>query len=164
MLEAASGIPVGQWKNFFYERQQLNEHMQNFMLKKYPEHETWLLTGIRPPAKDKFPFLASPPKRSDCVTVGSRLKWVIREYALPSGKDLFVYLQKTSTKSGIEIPADDWAQLILNDAEPTPEMITFICKKRPHFTAWVILGSANSQQVDPASELSISQWNSVATA
>lgn len=160
MLEEASGISVGQWKNFFYERQQLNEKMLNFLIKKYPDHETWLLTGERSPSKDKFPFLTSPPKSSDCTTVGSRLKWVIREYASPRGKDLFDYLEKSSKQSGVEIPADDWAQLILSDVEPTTEMITFICQRRPNFTQWVILGNDYSPQVDPTSESSVTRWKS----
>lgn len=155
MLEELSGINTGQWKNFYYGRQLANEQMLAFLTKKYPHDAIWLLTGERPPTESDFPFLAPVPTQKDCQTVGQRLNWVIREWASPKGKDLFNYLSQRSSDT---ISADDWSSVVLGLSEPTAQMIAVVCTERPHFTAWVVLGSAGITQVDPTSQASVAAW------
>lgn len=161
LLEKLSGISADQWRNFYYAKQRINEQMLAFLVKKYPHDEIWLLTGQRVPEQAKFPFSAPIPKESDCETIGTRLNWVIREWASPKGNALFEYLQQVSSEAGTckKISADDWAQVVLGLAEPTVEMIATVCISRPHFTEWVILGGSGYSQVDPTSETSVAEWN-----
>lgn len=160
LLEEMSGISVNQWKNFYYGKQLLNEKMFDFLVKKFTHDEVWLLTGKHAPEQGKFPFLAPVPKKGDCETIGTRLNWVIREWASPKGNTLFEYLHQASSRGDTckKISADDWAQVVLGLAEPTVEMIATVCENRPHFTEWVLLGSASNLQVDPTSETSIIAW------
>ena len=160
MLELMSGISVSQWKNFYYKKQLLNERMLTFLVKKYPHDEIWLLTGERPPAQAEFPFLAQIPRKSDCETLGKRFNWVIREFASSEGEMLFKYLQKFSKNSGmcIEINSNAWAKVILEEAEPTIEMVVAICQARPHFTEWVVRGYICALQVDPSEDNSVADW------
>lgn len=155
MLEEMSGINTGQWKNFYYGRQMLNEQMLAFLTKKYPQDSIWLHTGERPPKQTEFPFAAPVPAEKDCQTVGQRLNWVIREWASPRGKDLFNYL---SEKSGGHISADDWSKVVLGLAEPTVEMVVVVCTERPYFTEWVIRGGSGVYQVTPTSQASVAAW------
>lgn len=161
LLEEMSGISVSQWKNFYYGKQLLNEKMFDFLVKKYPHDEVWLLTGQQAPEQEKFPFPAPVPKKSDSETIGARLNWVIREWASPKGNTLFEYLHQASSRGDTckKIPADDWAQVVLGLAEPTVEMIATVCENRPHFTEWVVLGRAGNLQVNPASEASVTAWS-----
>lgn len=156
MLEEMSGINTGQWKNFYYGRQLVNEQMLSFLTKKYPHDAIWLLSGERPPNQSEFPFSAPVPAEEDSRTVGQRLNWVIREWAAPKGKDLFHYLWE---KSDEKISADDWAKVVLGLAEPTLEMVVVVCSRRPHFSEWVLLGeTASNYQVDPSSSASVAAW------
>lgn len=156
MLEEMSGINTGQWKNFYYGRQLVNEQMLSFLRKKYPHDAIWLLTGERPPDQNEFPFFAPVPAEEDSRTIGQRLNWVIREWAAPKGKDLFHYLWE---KSDEKITADEWARVVLALAEPTLEMVVVVCSRRPHFSEWVLLGATKSNyQVDPTSKASVAAW------
>lgn len=134
--------------------------MLTFLVKKYPHDEIWLLTGVHSPVQAEFPFLAPIPRKSDCETLGKRLNWVIREFASSEGEMLFKYLQKFSKNSGmcIEINSNAWAKVILEEAEPTMEMVSVICQARPHFTEWVVRGYISALQVDPTEEHSVADW------
>lgn len=155
MLEEMSGINTGQWKNFYYGRQLINDQMLAFLTKKYPHDAIWVLTGQQAPSQGAFPFLAPVPSTNDCTSVGQRLNWVIREWASPKGEALFKYLAE---KSDQKIPPDDWAKVVLGLASPTLDMVCVVCWERPHFTAWVITGSAGPLQVNPTSAASVAAW------
>lgn len=155
-LELVSEINASKWKNFYYRKQGATQEMLQFWCKKYTVEADWLLTGIRPPEQDDFPFGALVPKRWDGQTVGDRLNWVISEWASPQGEMLFKYLEQ---KSFGEIHAADWAQLVLKTAPPSIEMITLVCEMRPHFTEWIIRGTTSgSLQVDPTDRESVAKW------
>lgn len=155
MLEAMSGINTGQWKNFYYGRQLINEQMLAFLTRQYPHDEIWLLTGKEAPEISDFPFTAPIPNERDCQTVGQRLNWVIREFASPRGTQLFDYLEQRSKG---KIPAAAWANVVLGLSEPTTEMVVVVCEARQLFTEWVILGGAGVHQVDPTSQASVAAW------
>lgn len=162
LLEQSSGIAAMKWKNFFYKRQSANEQMLNFWCEKYPEDKQWLLTGIRLPKQDGFPFLTKVPSFGGSSTVGQRLSWVIAEWASPSGAALFSYLEE---KSDGQIPAGEWANVIMRISEPTLEMVSLVAENRPHFTQWIVCGWAGGEmQVDPTSEDSINRWKSERSA
>lgn len=154
LLEEMSGINVGQWKNFYYKRQLINEKMLSFLVQKFPHDKIWLLTGNKAPEQSEYPFDAPIPKESDCQTVGQRLNWVIRECASPKGKMLFEYLQGRYKT----ISADEWAQVVLGVTEPTLNMVVAICRDQPHFIEWVLLGHAGATQVDPSNKMSVDAW------
>jgi len=160
LLESMSGISMSQWKNFFYGKQSLNDQMLAFLRKQYPHDEQWLLTGTPSPKQSSFPFFAPVPKASECMTVGSRLTWVIREFTSLTGDGLFRYLSsKRVVKSTYpNISPEDWKEVVLGLKEPSPAMIAVVCEMRPYFTSWVILGHAIYDQVDPTSEESIAKW------
>lgn len=158
LLEQSSGIAAMKWKNFFYKRQSANEQMLNFWCEKYPEDKQWLLTGVRPPKQDGYPFLTKVPNFGGGSTIGQRLSWVIAEWASPSGAALFSYLEE---KSDGKISAGDWANVIMRITEPTLEMVSLVAENRPHFTQWIVCGWAGGEvQVDPTSEASINRWES----
>jgi len=155
-LEIVSEINASKWKNFYYRKQEATQEMLQFWCRKYSAEADWLLTGIRPPEQDGFPFGARVPKRWDGQTLADRLNWVISEWASPQGEALFTYLEQ---KSSGEIPAAEWSKLVLETMPPTVEMITLVCGMRPHFTEWVIRGMASSSpQVDPTDSESVSRW------
>lgn len=154
LLEEMSQINIGQWKNFYYKRQLINEKMLAFLVKKFPHDKIWLLTGNKAPEQSDYPFDSPIPKESDCQTVGQRLNWVIREFASPKGKMLFEYLQGRYKT----ISADDWAQVVLGVTEPTLKMVVAICSDQPQFTDWVLLGHAGITQVDPTRKESVDAW------
>lgn len=156
LLEEASGIGLSKWKNFFYGKQKATPDLVDFWVIKFPDHATWLRTGVVSPLKDGFPFLADPPATWAGQTVGDRLNWVIDEWASPRGNALFSYLRKCSD---LAISANEWKNVVLRVTEPTSEMIRVVCAARPMFTEWVNSGSAASHSsVDPTNKGSIDEW------
>lgn len=157
MLEEVSKISATKWKNFYYKKQSATQEMLGFWCAKYPEDSQWLNTGMRPPAQKGFPFGTRIPGFGGKSTLSQRLNWVIAEWASPRGADLFQYLEN---RSGGNIPARDWANVILSVSEPTAQMIQLVCKVRPMFTEWMILGylSIQGPQVDPDNEASVLAW------
>lgn len=170
LLESISGIGMSQWKNFFYGKQSLNDQMLAFLRKQYPHDEQWLLTGTPSPDQSSFPFLAPVPKANECMTIGSRMNWVIREITSLGGDGLFKYLSSKrgvsdyfSSKEGVAtthsiITPEEWKEAVLGIKEPSSAMIAFVCQMRPHFASWVLLGRAVSNQVDPTNPESIAEW------
>ena len=155
MLEKMSGITEARWKNFWYKKQSATPDMVDFVCKKYPDEEMWLRTGHRSPRAGDFPFSAPMYKKRDDESIGDRLNWVIKEWASPRGEQLFSYLEE---KSGGAISAREWADVVLGLREPTASMIAVVCKARPMFTQWVMLGYAGQQQVDPTDDKSVEAW------
>ncbi|AXW22512.1 hypothetical protein [Ralstonia solanacearum] len=156
VLENVSGISASRWKNFYYRKQEAAPDMVDFWCKKYPMEQTWLLTGIEAPNQAGFPFGAPVPRDWEGQTMGDRLNWVIKEWASPSGEQLFAYLE---SKSRGRIPAAEWSRVVLRLAEPTLEMAQLVCQFRPRFTEWVLLGRVLGEpQVDPTDQSSIESW------
>lgn len=155
-LESVSGIGANRWKNFYYRKQEAAPDMVDFWCKKYPMEQTWLLTGVEAPNQAEFPFDAPVPRDWEGQTMGDRLNWVIKEWASPSGEQLFAYLEKKSRGS---IPAAEWSRVVLRLAEPTLEMAQLVCQFRPRFTEWVLLGRVTGEPpVDPTDQSSIENW------
>lgn len=155
-LEDASGITASRWKNFYYKKQEAAADMVDFWCKKYPMEQNWLLTGIAAPNQADFPFSAPVPRAWEGQTIGDRLNWVIREWASPSGEQLFSYLE---AKSQGRIAASEWSKVVLRLAEPTLEMVQLVCEFRPRFTEWVVLGRvAYEPSVDPTDQASVEKW------
>lgn len=155
-LEKHSGIPLNRWKNFVYKKQKASAEMIDFVCKRYPEEEEWVLTGKVHPDQQSFPFLAAVPKKWKGQTVGDRLSWVIKEWAAPKGEQLFEYLEE---KSDAKIKANEWAQVILGTQEPSMKMIELVATYRPHFFEWIIRGRVSrTPQVDPTDKNSVDNW------
>lgn len=155
-LEEASGLSASRWKNFFYRKQEAAADMVDFWCKKYPMEQQWLLTGIDAPNQAEFPFCAPVPRAWEGQTIGDRLNWVIREWASPSGEQLFSYLE---AKSQGRIPASEWSRVVLRLAEPTLEMVQLVCEFRPRFTEWIVLGHVGREPpVDPTDQASVEKW------
>lgn len=155
-LEGISGIGLNRWKNFYYGKQDATQEMLQFWCNKYPNDSEWLLSGVKAPSQQAFPFAASVPKKWEGQTVGDRLNWVISEWASPSGEQLFAYLEE---KSDGTIAAAEWAQVIMRTKPPTLEMVSLVTQYRPHFTEWIIHGGVGtSLQVDPTDANSIERW------
>lgn len=146
LLEAKSGLSIGQWKNFFYGRQLLNKNMLSFLISQYPHEESWLLTGERPVGDDDSPFSIPAPSYAASQTLSGRFGWAIREFAPTHGSHLFDHLQIASGLDGAaaEIPADEWASVLLDGAEPSLQMMIFICSQRPQFAEWVLTGAVGA--------------------
>jgi hypothetical protein len=157
VLADDSGVPASRWKNFFYNRQQATQEMLSFWLKKFPNHEDWILYGRKSFDDEEFPFLAPIPKQWEGQTIGDRLCWVITEWASPTADSLFRYLEE---KSNGKIPAQAWAEVIMRKSEPTIEMVQIVCTRRPHFTRWVLLGRffGLEPSVDPTCEKSVAEF------
>jgi hypothetical protein len=156
LLERASSIPAGRWKNFYYRKQSASPEMIEFARRQWPESDSWLATGERSPQQAQFPFSAGVPRKLETETVRDRMNWVIREWASPRGENLFEYLAEKS--SGSIAPAD-WAKVVLGVAEPSLEMLTVVCRARPMFANWVLFGYVGSAlQVDPTSAESVKAW------
>lgn len=155
-LEGVSGISANRWKNFYYKKQEAAPDMVDFWCKKYPDEQVWLLTGALAPDQESFPFAAPVPRAWEGQTVGDRLNWVIKEWAAPSGEQLFAYLE---TKSRGLIPASEWSKVVLRLAEPTLEMVQLVCAQRPRFAEWVLLGRVLGEPaVDPTDLSSVEHW------
>jgi len=155
-LEEASGLSAGRWKNFFYRKQEAAPDMVDFWCKKYPMEQQWLLTGIEAPNQNEFPFLAPVPRAWEGQTIGDRLNWVIKEWASPSGEQLFSYLE---AKSRGRIPASEWSKVVLGFSAPSLEMVQLVCEFRPYFTEWILLGHLGRQPaVDPTDQVSVEKW------
>lgn len=156
LLERASSIPAGRWKNFYYRKQSASPEMLAFARQQWPESEDWLSTGESSPRQGQFPFSAKVPRKLETETVRDRLNWVIREWASPRGENLFDYLAQRSRGA---VAAADWAKVVLGVAEPTLEMLTVVCQARPMFTCWVLLGHTSGElQVDPTNDDSVKAW------
>jgi len=153
LLEEASGIAANRWKNLYYGKQAATAEQLNFWTATYPEDEIWILTG----KEDDGGYLFGTPTESAMGrdSVGDRLNWVIEEFASPRGNDLIDYL---TDRYGSTITRAEWKKLLLRQAEPTMEMVELICRERPHFAAWVVLGFAPHLSVDPTNEESIKAW------
>lgn len=155
-LESVSGITASRWKNFYYRKQEAAPDMVDFWCKKYPMERAWLLTGLEAPNQAEFPFAAPVPQAWEGQTIGDRLNWVIKEWASPSGEQLFSYLEE---KSRGNIPASEWSKVILRLAEPTIAMVQLVCQFRPCFAEWVLLGRVTGEPpVDPTDQTSIDDW------
>jgi hypothetical protein len=166
-LEELSSISADQWRNFYYAKQRINEAMLGFLVKRFPDKKTWMLTGgygsvDRDSSGGKspyFPFRSAPPDEHECETIGQRLNWVIRQRVADKGAKLFEYLSKISDMHGKKISPDDWAQFVLGSTEPTLDMVATICDWNSQFTLWVLLGShKNEHQVDPTDPSSVVSW------
>ncbi|MFM0260907.1 hypothetical protein [Paraburkholderia sediminicola] len=152
-LGQLSEINANRWKNFYYQKQEAAADMVEFWCKKYPMDERWLTTGIRAPAQDGYPFAAPVPMNWEGQTIGDRLVWVIKEWAAPRAEQLFAYLEE---KSAGQISAAEWSRVILRLDEPSLAMVQLVCKARPIFTQWVLLGWASkSGGVDPTDATSV---------
>lgn len=156
-LEADSKIPAQRWKNVFYRRQYANQEMLDFIDGFSEEDAGWIRTGVKLPIEDSYPFLTAPPTQQETQSLAKRLIWVIKEWTSPRGAQLFSYLED---KYHGAISADEWASVILGNKEPSLEMVHLVCKIRPYFTEWILLGSVNSRnpQVDPANKDSVDHW------
>jgi hypothetical protein len=153
VLGQVSEINANRWKNFYYRKQEAAADMVGFWCKKYPMDERWLTTGTRAPAQDGYPFAAPVPTKWEGQTIGDRLIWIIKEWASPRAEQLFAYLEE---KSGGQISAAEWSRVILRLEEPSLQMVQLVCKARPIFTQWLILGWASkSGGVDPTDEESV---------
>lgn len=166
-LEELSSISADQWRNFYYAKQRINEAMLGFLVKRFPDKKTWMLTGGYGPDDREssggnspfFPFNSPPPDDHECETIGQRLKWVIRQRVIDKGAKLFEYLSKISDMHGKKISPDDWAQFVLGSTEPTLDMVATICDWNSQFSLWVLLGSRkNEHQVDPTDPASVVDW------
>lgn len=155
LLEEASEVPAWKWKNVFYKRQEAAPDQIKFWVKTYPDDAPWLINGVRLPDRDGFPFAGAPPGASADRTVGDRLNWVIDEFASPRGEELFKYLE---SRYGEGITAEDWRNVVLRKAQPTLQMVALVCRERPMFTEWVLLGFVTPQSVDPTNQESIERW------
>ncbi|MGK5077390.1 hypothetical protein [Janthinobacterium sp. HLX7-2] len=156
LLEESSGIPASRWKNLLYGKQVATSEQLDFWLRRFPEDEFWLRTGLEDAAATTFPFGIAPPDPSRSGSIGVRLGWVIEEFASPKGKDLFEYLAKRYRPS--TVTAEDWRKVILREVEPTLEMVELICSDRPHFLTWVVLGRSTPIAVDPTDKSSVERW------
>lgn len=155
-LESQSSIPAQRWKNVYYGRQGATPEMLAFVQATDSDAYTYVTTGIRVPQVGGRLGSFTPPSPEDRLTVGSRLKWVIRQWAGPIGSDLFTYLERRY-KNGTS--AADWANLYLQNAEPTAAMISAACRERPQFVEWVLFGLVpHPLQVDPTDKASIAKW------
>lgn len=155
-LQDASGISANRWKNFYYKKQEAAADMVDFWCKKYPNEQTWLLTGVAAPNQADFPFSAPIPRAWEGQTIGDRLNWVIKEWAAPTGEQLFSYLEE---KSRGRIAASEWSRVVLRLSEPTIEMVQLVCDFRPRFTEWVVLGRVSHEPaVNPTDHVSVEKW------
>lgn len=155
LLEEASGVPAWKWKNVFYKRQEAAADQIEFWIKTYPDDAPWLLTGVEPPDRAGFPFDCEPPTASGEQTIGDRLNWVIEEFASPRGEALFTYL---AGRYGQEFTAEDWRAVVLRKAQPSLRMVALVCRDRPMFAEWVLLGFATTKSVDPTNKASVERW------
>lgn len=155
-LEKASAIAAHRWKNFFYGKQNATDEMIRYWCIQYPDDADQLLSGIFVPSQDDFPFSAPIPKPSQCTTVVDRLIWVISELAGGADASVFQFLEE---RSGRQIPASEWARVMMRMAEPSAAMLSQICRVRPHFTEWVVVGMVTAtMQVNPSDKDSIERW------
>lgn len=160
-LEAMSGISSSKWRNFLYKKQSATAEMIDFVCTEFSEREAWIKTGENVAAGARSPFGAKPPRKRDDDTVGTRLNWVIREWAAPKGEQLFGYL---SQKTNGVVSAAEWAEVVLGQREPSVEMVATACHYRPMFTEWVLLGTVHrSGQVDPTDDRSVREWQAAQT-
>ncbi|MFC0349374.1 hypothetical protein [Undibacterium danionis] len=159
LLERASGIGASKWKNFYYKKQEATTEMIAFWIEKYPEDESFLMTGKIPPRKDGYPFGTIPPHVRQTETISDRLNWVIVEWTSPRGAALFEYLEERSKH---QIAAEEWKKTVLGEQAPTAAMVEIVCKARPYFAAWITCGSEidSYDQVDPTCTRSIKTWRS----
>ena len=134
-LEKASGITAGRWKNLFYCKQEATSSMIESWITLYPEDVSFIAGRLH--SESNYPFNAPMPDPVKMTTVLDRLRWVIAEWAGVHADRLFVFLESHSDR---KISAGDWSRVILGLAEPTLEMIEVVCRARPMYTQWVILG------------------------
>lgn len=153
-LENISGISKNKWKNFYYEKQNATEELIEFWCKKYSADTDYLISGIEIESAFRYPFCENRPS-ANIGSITDRLIWAISEFASPQGERLFTYLERRSNGT---ITAAEWSKVILKTQEPTADMIRMICKERPYFTEWIILGSVSGIQVNPADDGSIKRW------
>lgn len=151
-IEAASRIPQGQWKNFYYRKQSATPPMLAWWPEFFPDDWQYLMIGTFGPAPEDFPFNASVPDASRMQSVGDRLRWVIVEWCGTQEDKIFEYLAAASNG---RIPPREWALVILGTQEPTLPMVEIVCNARPMFAQWVIRGtvSNNVEQCDPRQPL-----------
>lgn len=155
-LEEASGISASRWKNFYYKKQEITQEMLDFWINKYANDTQWLISGIKAPNNEDYPFLAKPPIRHQGESISDRLIWAVKEWASPRSESLFHYLAE---KSKGKVTSAEWADLMLERIQPTAEMVAIVCEFRPYFAEWIITGSAGIKQVDPSDKQSIEDWN-----
>lgn len=156
LLEEASGIAATRWKNLFYGKQAATDEQLQYWISSFPEDEVWLLTGAGD--HSGFPFGTSIESALGRGTVGQRLNWVIEEFASPRGYDLIDYLSRRFGPDVAHVSTEDWKGLVLRKTEPSLEMVSLVCKERPHFAAWVLLGYVPKISVDPTDESSVKAW------
>lgn len=165
-LQEQSGISSAQWRNFYYGRQRVNERMLAFVLDTFPSAKAWVLTGKRSSEQayslhsdqSHLPFSIALP--TEFETVGQRLSWAIHEWTPLRGRSLFALLSEISADEGKAISAEDWAQVLLKNVEPTVDMLTVVCKKQTRLALWVLCGSfkehdhwgpfGSNDQIDPS--------------
>ena len=145
-LESLSSIHAQRWKNVYYGRQGATPEMLAFVQTTDSDAYSYVTTGVRVP--EVVGRLGSfTPSREDRLTVGSRLKWVIRQWAGPASADFFAHLEKKSRKT---VPADAWASFYIQNTEPTMAMISAVCLGQPQYVEWVLCGDVSqSLQTDP---------------
>lgn len=153
-LENISGISKNKWKNFYYEKQNATEELIEFWCKKYSADTDYLISAVEVESVLNYPFCENRPS-ANTESISDRFIWAISEFASPQGERLFTYLERRSNGN---ISAAEWSKVILKTQEPTLDMIRLICKERPYFTEWIILGSASGIQVNPADDASIKRW------
>jgi len=158
-LEEASGLPAQRWKNVFYGRQAATNEMLEFVQKTSTDGYSFVITGMRRPLSEGYPFRAAPPRDRDVETLADRLVWAIKEFASPRGDALFSYLEERSQG---EVSAKSWADLVLGLAPPTLPMIDVVLDVQPHLTEWVMRGAVVApMQVDPTDKDSVEAWANV---
>lgn len=156
VLERLSSVNANRWKNFYYRKQEAAADMVEFWCKKYPMDERWVLTGIRAPSQSEYPFAAPVPTTWEGQTIGDRLVWVVKEWASPRADQLFAYLEE---KSQGRITAAEWSRVVLRLEEPSLPMVELVCRARPIFTQWVLLGYAGKNPgVDPTNQESVEMY------
>ena len=153
-LEGVSAIPAQRWKNVYYRRQAATQEMLDFVQKISTDSYEYIVTGVKRPIADGYPFLTAPPAKEEQASLAGRLKWAIREWASSVGPDLFAYLER---KSDREISAADWAGIYVENFGPSAAMVSVVCKARPHFATWIVCGR-DFPQVDPSDSASVAEW------
>lgn len=176
-LEELSGINSAQWRNFYYEKQRINEKMLAFVFESFPNAKAWILTGKDSPEQSKgsvasesdLPFGIPVPKKDEYKTIGQRLSWVIRRWFGKTGPDLLNFLYEKSINQGKMISIEDWAKVIQGAEEPSADMLSIVCERNHAFALWILIGSfehtrftftpfSSNDQIDPSNPVCVADY------
>jgi hypothetical protein len=156
-LATNSGIAQSAWENFFYGKQSATTDMLSYWCRAFPRDQIYLMTGIHKaqPEDDELlrELFNDSPLLPNNATMAQRLSWLIFE-TFTSKEDVFEQLEKESEG---KVKKGEWARSMLQENEPTIEMLKVAFKLQPQFVEWLVSGSASEcPQVDPTSRRS---WN-----